>query len=508
MPYLPYILTALLAASCHFAFAPYNLWWLMLAFLSAWLFYSQRVSRPYLFTWVVFSIYFLAGLNWIHISLDQYGGVPVWGSTLMVCGLAAYLALFPVLAIYLQRRLKLNLFALPFTFALSEYLRSLVLTGFPWLSLGYSQQYGPFAPWYAIVGETGVTSITLISTILIVSILGQRQRYWRYASLISLLIASYLLSHIQWLAQKPGGPSIAMVQGNIEAGLRWRPEDDEPTMHLYRELSQGLWSADIIIWPESAIPKLEVASQGFLYQLEQQAVQTNTALITGIIDYDYLNGKVFNNLIVLGQDKAEDVQGHYYYQHPNRYAKHHLLPIGEVVPFEQYLKHLAPIFDLPMSSFTRGAYRQDNLRAKGFAFAPAICFEIVFPRQIRANLHSDTAAILTVSNDAWFGDSVGPHQHMQIAQIRAMEFGLPVIRSTNNGITGVIDVNGRIISQFAQFEAGSLTSRLPLYQGHTPYRQFGDWYNWLLTGILLCLALIHKLKGRQKVLHVTRFEQH
>jgi apolipoprotein N-acyltransferase len=148
---------------------------------------------------------------------------------------------------------------------------------------------------------------------------------------------------------------------------------------------------------------------------------------------------------------------------------------------EDWIRGLAPIFDLPMSSFARGDFQQANLQINGYHFAPALCFEIAFPGQIAANLTSDTDFIITVSNDAWFGHSHGPAQHLQIAQVRAKEFGLPVLRATNNGITAFIDHKGEIQSRLPQFKTGVLTDKIQRVEGMTPYRYFGNSLVWLLA---------------------------
>jgi apolipoprotein N-acyltransferase len=148
-----------------------------------------------------------------------------------------------------------------------------------------------------------------------------------------------------------------------------------------------------------------------------------------------------------------------------------------------------------MSSFTRGDYQQHNLKVKGFKLAPAICFEIVFPAQIAANLYDDTHAIITVSNDAWFGDSHGPHQHLQIAQVRAREFGLPVFRATNNGVTAFIDHKGRLSNVAPQFEDATLTQDVVFVEGKTPYRTYGDYPTWLFFVFLNILLLVKNIRS-------------
>ncbi|MDU0111533.1 nitrilase-related carbon-nitrogen hydrolase [Psychrosphaera aquimarina] len=157
------------------------------------------------------------------------------------------------------------------------------------------------------------------------------------------------------------------------------------------------------------------------------------------------------------------------------------------------LRKLAPIFDLPFSSFNRGEYQQDNLIANGYHIAPAICFEIAFPQQISANLTDNSDFILTLSNDAWFGDSHGPWQHLQLAQMRALEFAMPVVRVTNNGVTAVIDQTGQISASINQNIAKVLTYPLNLSASHAFYKRFGNLTTWLLM-LLLTVILFWRRK--------------
>jgi apolipoprotein N-acyltransferase len=320
-------------------------------------------------------------------------------------------------------------------------------------------------------------------------------KYGAYSTSIIVFFSAYFAPHFilndRINTAQDKSFSVGIVQGNIEQSMRWVPELDQPIMDKYRTLTDTLWQYDVVIWPEAAVPKLESEAQSFLHQIDAQAYATDTGLITGIVNYDFGRDLILNQLITLGRKNATLDQPQYYYGHNNRFAKHHLLPIGEFIPLENWLRGLAPIFDLPMSSFTRGAYVQENLQANGLWFVPAICFEIVFPRQIRANITPQSNAIVTVSNDAWFGDSHGPHQHMQIAQMRALEFGLPVIRVTNNGITGVIDHHGQIQSRLPQFTEGVLVDTVTTPTSSTLYRQYGDTipFGVALLWMLLILGL-------------------
>ena len=485
------------------AYAPFSFWFVTFLSLTSFIFLlSNSMPKQGFKLGFAFGLgWFGAGVSWVHVSIADFGGIPLIGSITLMLLLSAYLALFPALSCYLISKYfthKLWPMALPFIWLLIEWLRSWFLTGFPWLSLGYSQLQGPLAGWFPVIGEFGVSGlIVLICSALAIWL---AEKKWLPSSIIVtvLFVSGLALNQYHWA--KPTGESarIAMVQGNIEQALRWTPEQDQPTMDKYKNMTADHWYNDVIIWPEAAIPKLEPIAEEYLSEMDNLAAQTNTGLITGIVNYNFETKEAYNNLIGLGQrhqddkDEGNKARGHYRYFHANRFAKHHLLPIGEFIPLEDWIRGLAPIFDLPMSSFSRGDYQQANLEAKGYHFAPAICFEIAFPRQISANLYYNTDFIITVSNDAWFGGSHGPAQHLEIAQARAKEFGLPVLRATNNGITAFIDHQGQIQSRLPQFEAAVLSDAIQQVKGYTPYRSFGDWPAWFVSIIIFGVACWNK----------------
>ena len=494
----------ILGASLTFAFAPFSAWWLPFLVLPIWfLVQSQQTKHSFTLAWSFSFGYFAAGISWIHVSISVHGGLPLIASIGMMSVLCAYLALFPALAMYLTNRFfnrQLWPLTLPLFWLILEFARANFMTGFPWLSIGYSQLNGPLSGWIPLIGEIGVSAILVLITVNLGLMLNQFQTTKRLANNqlqaifvgIILCISGLVLDSVDWTQESGEIKRVSMVQGNIEQTIRWVPEQDRPTMQKYWNLTSEHWDSDLIIWPEAAIPKLEIAATDFLELLDEKATQTNTALITGIVDVNYNTKKIYNNLLSLGNDELNKNTLPYKYGHTNRFAKHHLLPIGEFVPFESILRKLAPIFDLPMSSFTRGSYVQTNLLANGMTLAPAICFEIAFPSQIRANLNDNTDAIVTVSNDAWFGDSHGPHQHLEIAQMRAKEFGLPVLRSTNTGVTAFIDHKGKISALAPQFKDTVLSADVLLVTGKTPYRELGNWPVYLFFLILFVIALLQK----------------
>lgn len=478
-----------MAMTNTFAFAPYS--WTMLPLLTLAILAltlstatSKRQAAWYGFAYGVG--WFATGVSWVHVSIATFGGMPLIASLSIMALLVLYLALYPLLAGVLfhllqQRAPALTALSFAASWTLAENLRSWMLTGFPWLSLGYSQTESWYGPWASLVGENGITFILALTAALPV-MLWREQRWQQLSSdkpallqtAVVVLFAAFSPMLSSGVSATGQVQSVALVQGNIKQELRWDPEQALPTMKKYMDLTKPVLSNRLIIWPEAGVPQLEPLAQGYLINLDMQAQEQNTAVVTGILDAKR-NGDAYNGMIVLGQQDPKIPTASYYYETRNRYQKHHLLPIGEFVPFESLLRDVAPFFDLPNSSFARGPWLQPNLVAKGYHLLPALCFEIAFPRQILANFTKQTDFILTVSNDAWFGDSHGPWQHLQIAQMRALEFGRPVLRATNNGVTAVIDANGKIRQQLPQFADAVLTDDVPLYQGQTFYSQLGDW---------------------------------
>lgn len=499
--WLPYLLAVLAGSSLTLAYAPFDIWLLTPVALCLALYQlnKQHVSG-FKLGWLFGLGWFGAGISWVHVSIADFGGMPLFASVLMMLALCGYLALYPALAFHFLKRyfgVTWWPFALPLVWTSAEWLRSWMLSGFPWLSVGYSQLNGWLNGWFAAIGETGVTALLVgLSASIVASI--YTRRYIGSGVAAALAVAGSVgLNQVNWTTPVED-VSVGMVQGNIAQSLRWVPEQDLPTMTRYETLTDLLWDNDIIVWPEAAVPKLELLALEYLQKMDARATEHDTAIITGVVNYNFESEEAWNNLIVMGKKYQQDESGHYYYFHGNRYAKHHLLPVGEFVPFEDLLRPLAPLFDLPMSSFSRGDFQQTNLVANGNHLAPAICFEIAFPRQVAANLYEDTDFIITVSNDAWFGASHGPDQHMQIAQVRAKEFGIPVIRATNNGISALVDHHGDIVARLPQFEAATLSGKLSKVTGYTLYRQWGDSLVWLISLALYLFAVSKRATPREK----------
>ncbi|MGL5947881.1 MAG: apolipoprotein N-acyltransferase [Aeromonas sp.] len=506
IPLLLLLVSALAGAANVLAFAPFGYWPLpLLSLLTLAALLNHAAPKAAAARGFAFGLgLFLPGLWWINVSITAFGGLPLVVAFLLLLGLAAYLALYPALACWLFARffsaehtpqwfhaagdsrfsVRRWLLAFPALWLTCDLLRGALLTGFPWLSLGYSQIDGPLKGLAPLLGVQGITGALLVSAGALWLALGRKQVAW-------LLLPALLIAGAQWGARaqfvRRGEPvKVALVQGNIGQSMKWEPEALVPTVRTYQDLSRQAPDAAIIVWPEAAIPALEQEMAPYLVNLDQTLRLQGQGLITGIIHYDASAQRFYNAVIGLGKGEAPgQMLTGYAPEHANRYYKYHLLPIGEFVPLEAWLRPLAPLFNLPMSSFSRGDAVQPNLLARGFKLAAALCYEIIFPEEVRRNVRADTDFLLTVSNDAWFGTSIGPWQHMEIARMRALELARPLLRATNTGITVVVDTDGAVQAQLPPFTAGVLRTSVRPAHGQTPYHRFGQWplYGLLLLGL-------------------------
>ncbi|WP_407702339.1 apolipoprotein N-acyltransferase [Vibrio algarum] len=472
------ILAAFVGASTTLAFAPYQLW--PMAILSPILFIlliHKVSSKAASFIGFMFGLgQFSIGISWVHISIDTFGGMPKAASLFLMILLVSYLSIYPALFAGLTNRLfptdskTRYLFAIPSLWLLTDLARGWVMTGFPWLLLGYSQLESPLSGLAPIGGVQLITLAILVCSSAIAWVFIKHKPIGLILPFI-IFLSTYGLKSIDWVTpDKSTHTSFALIQGNISQEKKWLPSERWPTLMKFLDLSRINWDADIVIWPEAAIPALEKELPSFLLNVDKAARMNETALITGVVTQNQL-GSYHNSVLTLGDTPS----GEYNYDTQPRYKKHHLLPFGEFVPFADILRPIAPFFNLPMSSFSRGDLVQDNIVGKGRYFATALCYEIIFGEQVRKNIDQNTNFILTLSNDAWFGDSIGPLQHMEIAQMRALETGKPVIRATNNGVTAITDYKGNIIAQIPQFKTEVLRAEVTSSKGQTPFLTLGQW---------------------------------
>ena len=479
-----------LIAGCLFplGFAPLHFWPLAILSLALLvpLLEGQTGKRSLLRGWLYGFGFYSVGVSWVYISINTYGYTPQWLSIILTGLFAAGLALFFALFAWTYQKLALDKWywlGFPSLWILFEWIKSWLLSGFPWLYAGNAFIDTPLAGLAPVTGVLGMSWVAALTATLLVYLVQRPAKRYQSTAMIAIVWAlCYGLQTQTWVTPSiKDSLDIAIVQGNIPQEKKWDPNERDTIFGTYARHTETHWEKDVVIWPEAALPVFYQEAREFMARMQLKAEDTDTALITGTpywqasdTEYDY-----FNSIVSVGN-------GH------GVYHKQRLVPFGEYVPLESVIRGLIPFFDLPMSSFTPGSSEQQPLVAAGATFAPFICYEVVYPEQVRS-LGKDADYLITISNDAWFGRSWGPHQHFQIARLRALELGKYLVRATNTGITAIIDHHGRVTAVIPQFEQAVLQGTLYTTEGRTPYRLWG-W--WPVLGLSLGIILIIQVRRR------------
>jgi apolipoprotein N-acyltransferase len=479
------LLSLLAGALVTLSLAPFGIWpaGLVAAFLMRALLQGQQRRAVLWRSWLFGVGLFGSGTSWVYVSIHEHGYAPVPLALLLVVLFTLGLALFNLLAGWIysltnRRNPASNWLLFPATMVLGEWLKSWLFTGFPWLFFGYAHIDTPLAGWAPLGGVLAVSFfLTLSGSLLFEIYTSERRRQWALAALLGgIWLVGGLLRTVDWVEPAGEPLSIGMIQPDISQASKWQPGAFKSIISNYMELSSGLWDSDIVIWPEAAIPRLYQNAQPLIAQLDARARRSQATLITGIPYRLEATGEkpgaLYNSVVALGEG-----EGIYY--------KQHLVPFGEYVPLEHWLRGLIGFFDLPMSNFSWGPADQPPLRAGDWTLAPFVCYEVVYPALVA---HDTRRAdfILTISNDSWFGRSIGPHQHFEIARMRALENGRYLLRGTNNGISGIVDHRGQVMQSAEQFTRTVLRGEAVPMRGVTPYGRGG---NTPLIGSLLLLII-------------------
>ena len=493
---LRYTAAALSGALLPLSLAPVS-WWPVAILSCATLFTLTRGLRgkQLFLTNLVFGIsLYGTGASWIYVSIHHYGQASVPLAGLMTAAFAVGLGLVFALPMQLLglAHPKTALSSAGYFAAIwvvGEWFRGWFLTGFPWLYLGYGQIDTWLAGWLPILGVLGVGFVIALSGALCSQIVGAtvvnatnpktaRNKVCgpassaRHLTGIALLWSGgYLLQALTWTTPAATQAlNISLVQPDNPVLGKWQDEVRPRILADFNELVEKKLGQDLVVWPESAIPAMRHEVQDFLEQMDGLAQERNTGLIAGVPEYRSTDQRFFNSVIALGTAKG-------------RYQKRRLVPFGEYVPLERWLRGLIRFFDLPMSAFSSGEEQQALIAVGPHKIATAICYEIAYARPLARDARA-ADILLTVSNDTWFGSSFGPHQHLQIARVRALENQKPLIRATNDGITAFISARGTIEKQQPRFVSGVLDGQVMPRSGLTPFARWND-----IPMLILCLVI-------------------
>jgi apolipoprotein N-acyltransferase len=472
-----------------FAFAPYDLIFLSLLspaiLISLWLTSSpnRAFARGYLFG----IGYFGLGVSWVAVSMYRFGGMSMPLATVATAVFILIWAFIPALLSFIVVRyfqhvrlpVKL-LLIMPSVWVLFEWVRNWLFTGFPWILLGYSQVDGPLAGYGPIFGVYGISWLLMLCAGLLVLIILERGK-WRYyyvGGFLAVFAVGLLVEQIQWTQPYKKPLKASLVQGNIPQDIKWHADQRRPTIDLYTRLTEENWQSDLIIWPETAMPLYYHQAEGILQRLAVEAREHHSDLLIGLPVIDFNNGKRYYNSMVSIGSKTD-----FYY-------KRHLVPFGEYLPLQSILGKLLNFLQIPMADFSSGPDNKSYLEVAGVNAGISICYEDVFGEEIIRAL-PEANILVNVSNDAWFGDSFAPHQHLQKARMRSIETGRPMLRATNNGVSALIDAKGKMIAVSPQFEEYVLTGEVQPMTGRTPFSIYGNWVVIAFSAMLLVFGFYY-----------------
>jgi apolipoprotein N-acyltransferase len=500
-PALRVVLALAAGASLTASFAPLNFWPLALICPAVlmWLWQDAAAREA---AWLGFwfsTATFAAGTYWLYFSI-QVGGAPAWLAFALMAGLVAIMGLYQAalgyaVARWLPERGALRtLVALPAAWLLVEWWRGWFLSGFSWLSLGYSQTdtwLGAFAP---ILGVYGISALLLLGAGALVTLAAGPVRARIVAAI--LLVAPWALGaalHGRSWTSSAGDPvSVAVVQGAIPQDEKWQEKNRQATLDRYETLTQQALGARLIVWPESAPADVANDIVPYISKVYGEAREHGSALVMGVLRAEggAAGGdptRYFNSVLALDENSV------------TWYDKRHLVPFAEFFPVPRFVRSWMRMMSLPYSDFTRGGPDQRPLVAAPLRLGATVCYEDAYGSAMLRVL-PNANALVNVTNDAWFGHSSARHQHFQITRMRALEEGRYLVRAANDGISAVIGPHGEVIKRAPAFTPAVLISAIVPLKGLPPYAHVGNWLIVSLAGAALAYGLwVRNDRGRRRL---------
>ncbi|HUF73548.1 MAG TPA: apolipoprotein N-acyltransferase [Gammaproteobacteria bacterium] len=461
-------LCCLAGVAMPLAFAPFYWWWLAPVCFAV-LFLGWRRATPrqaFVRGWLFGAAEFLFGVYWIWISVHEIAQAPVFIAVLLMLGLVFVMALYPAVVGWIAARWLGTsggwcwLAVLPALFVVAEWFRSWLFTGFGWLAPGYAQTESWLVGFAPVVGALGVSfAVFVVAGAIVAAMHGRRRERVTAAVVVSALFATgFFGGRIAWTEPRSNEISVALAQGAVPQAIKWEPEQLPNTMNLYRQLTLESLGVDLIVWPEVAIPEYYENYARWLDGIGQLATNAGSEVMLGVMRYHEDGNE--NTVFKLGDPESV-------------YVKRHLVPYGEFFPMPDFIRPWIASMNLAFSDTQPGSPAQPPIDLLGEKIAVTICYEDVFGAE-QLDSFPEATLLVNVSNDAWFGDSLAPHQHLQIARMRSAEVRRWQLRATNTGVTALIDPFGRVPARLPQFEPGVLRGSIVGATGSTPYIVWGD----------------------------------
>ena len=469
-------ISALAGAFMVVGFAPVGFWFAPFISLAT-LFYLWRNSttpRDGFFIGLAFGFgLYLVGVSWVYVSLSTYGGMPLWMGSIAVLGFTGLLALIiAVLGLVYHRivpkraTLLFESLVLASLWTIFEWTKSWLLTGFPWLDIGYTQTNSWLFGFAPIGGVYLISFVTAAMAAVMMLSISQRKFAMPLGLGVAVLAGSYALNNLQW-SEPVGIPlRVGVVQANVPIEQKWQAQYRTNIIDQLADLSHDLDQQaplDLVVWPETALPLyFQQTDAAFWQSIKPQGA----ALLTGLIESS-ANDQQTYNAAVLACDGDTQL-----------YRKRHLVPFGEYLPLRFLFNWVLEYLNLPMSDFASWQGQQTLNCGESIKVGLSICYEDAFAAEYREHL-GDATVLVNISEDAWFGDSLAPHQRAQMAQMRARELARPMIRSSNPGPSFVINQLGEVQTISKQYQVASFAERVQPHTGDTPFVRFGNWVIYL-----------------------------
>ncbi|MBU6140795.1 MAG: apolipoprotein N-acyltransferase [Proteobacteria bacterium] len=446
------------------AFAPVNFFPASLISFSIFYLLLEKIERKKEVFWLGFVFgfgHFLAGIYWISISLlvdaKHFAWLIPFALTLIPSALALYVALFALTYKFFITKFRLSetykkiiLFAL--CWLLFEVLRSNLFSGFPWNLLGYIWLFNEnFAQLASVFGVYGLSLFAILISLFPTLFLQKKTPSCDkiFAAIIviflcgNLVFAHFYIDDAKIISDPK--TKIRLVQANIKQDLKWDEQQKYNDFIRQIELtnSQGLENVKVVVWSETSVPYV-VNDNPILRSHLSNAAPKDGILITGALRVE--KEKAWNSIFVFNRSGIAD-----------HYDKHHLVPFGEFIPLQKFLSFL--LLSEALDSLTGGGEGFSSgegphtLLGEGFSFSPLVCYEVIFSDEVVNRKHRPDIFI-NLTNDAWFGNSSGPYQHFNMARMRAIEYGIPLIRVANTGISALVDPFGRVVEKIGLNQSG------------------------------------------------------